>query len=124
VAGVTYVPGLKLLSVSALEDMEYAVMFENGQGLIRSKGADTQDAAERLGIREGMLYRVLGKPVVGSKGILDRRSDQSATKVVEGSSISKGAATTAADLMRSEVDPGGGSSKGTFLAKRECYLLG
>jgi hypothetical protein len=79
VAGVMYVPGLKLLSVSALEDMGYAVMFEDGQVLIRSEGADTQDATVRLGIREGMLYRVLGQPVVGSKGILDRRSDQSAT---------------------------------------------
>jgi hypothetical protein len=79
VAGVIYVPGLKLLSVSALEDMGYAVMFEDGQVLIRSEGADTQDAAVRLGIREGMMYRVLGQPVVGSKGILDRRSDQSAS---------------------------------------------
>jgi hypothetical protein len=42
VAGVMYVPGLKvnLLSVSAL-DMGYAVMFEDGHVLIRSKGADT-----------------------------------------------------------------------------------
>jgi hypothetical protein len=28
----------------------------------------------RLGIREGMMYRVLGQLVVGSKGILDQRS--------------------------------------------------
>jgi hypothetical protein len=54
VAGVIYVPGLKLLSVSTLEDMGYAVMFEGGQVLIRSEGADTQDATVRLGIREGM----------------------------------------------------------------------
>jgi hypothetical protein len=55
---------------------------------IHSKGADTQDATMRLGIREGMMYRVLGQPVVGSKGILDRRLDQSATEVVGGSSSS------------------------------------
>jgi hypothetical protein len=120
VAGVMYVPGLKLLSVSALEDMGYAVMFEDGQVLIRSEGADTQDATVRLGIREGMMYRVLGQPVVGSKGILDRRSDQSATEVAGGSSSSEGAATTTTDLMGSEIDPGGGSSRSTFLAKREC----
>jgi hypothetical protein len=53
--------------------MGYAVMFEDGQVLIRSEGADTQDATTRLGIGEGMLYRVLGHLVVGSKGILDRR---------------------------------------------------
>jgi hypothetical protein len=28
----------------------------------------------RLGIREGMLYRLLGQPVVESKGTLDQRS--------------------------------------------------
>jgi hypothetical protein len=38
-----------------------------------------------LGIMEGMVYRVLGQLVVGSKGILDRRSDQSATEVARGS---------------------------------------
>jgi hypothetical protein len=44
-----------------LEDMGYAVMFEDGQVLIHSEGADTQDAAVRLGIREGMMYKVLGQ---------------------------------------------------------------
>jgi hypothetical protein len=49
---VMFVPELKvnLLSVSALEDKGYAVMFEDGQVLIRSEGA-TLDAAVRLGIR-------------------------------------------------------------------------
>jgi hypothetical protein len=72
---VMFVQELKvnLLSVSALEDMGYAMMFEDGQVLIRSEGA-TLDATVRLGIREGMMYRVLGQLVVGSKGILDQRS--------------------------------------------------
>jgi hypothetical protein len=119
---VMYAPRLKvnLLSVSTLEDMGYAVTFEDGQVLIRSEGVDTQDAAVRLGIREGMMYRVLGQPVVGSKGILDHRSDQSAAKIAGGSSSSEGATTTATDLMGSKIDPGGGSSRNTFLAKREC----
>jgi hypothetical protein len=120
VAGVMYVPELKLLSVSALEDMGYAVTFKDGHVLIRLEGANTQDVAVRLGIREGMMYRVLGQPVVGSKGILDRRSDQCAAEVVGGSSNSEGAATAAADLMGSEIDPGGGSSRSTFLTKSEC----
>jgi hypothetical protein len=83
VAGVMYVLGLKvnLLSVSTLEHMGYAVTFEDGQVLISSVRVDTQDAVVRLGIREGMLYRVLGQPIVGSKGILDRRSDRSAVEV-------------------------------------------
>jgi hypothetical protein len=62
VAGVMYVPRLKVnfFSISSLEDMGYAVTFEDGQVLIHSEGADTQDATVRLGIREAMTYRVLG----------------------------------------------------------------
>jgi hypothetical protein len=32
------------------------------------------DVVVRLSIRKGMMYKVLEQPVVGSKGILDRRS--------------------------------------------------
>jgi hypothetical protein len=120
VARVIYVPRLKLLSVSTLEDMGYAVMFEDGQVLIHSEGANTLDATVRLGIREGMIYRLLGQPMCGSKGILDCSSDQSAAEEVGGSSNSEGAATATAYLIGSEIDPGGGSSRSTFLAKREC----
>jgi hypothetical protein len=72
---VMFVPELKVnfLFVSSLEDMEYAVMFEDGQGIICSKGA-TLDATMSIGIREGVMYRVLRQPLVGSKGILDCRS--------------------------------------------------
>jgi hypothetical protein len=66
------------------------------------------------------MYRVLGQPVVGSKGILDRRSDQSAAKVARGSSSLEGPTTTTTYLMGLEIDPGGGSSRSTFFAKREC----
>jgi hypothetical protein len=74
----------------------------------------------RLDIREGMMYKVLGQLIVGSKGILDRRLDQSAMEVAGGSSSLEGTTTTTTDLMGSKIDPGGGSSKSTFLAKREC----
>jgi hypothetical protein len=72
---VMFVTELKvnLLSVSALEDMGYAVMFKDGHVLIQSEGA-TLDATVRLGIREGMMYRVLGQLVVGCKRIFDQRS--------------------------------------------------
>jgi hypothetical protein len=83
-----------------------------------------------------MMYRVLGQPIVGSKGILDQRSvletvrwydmtlmdeqsrisDQSTAEVAGMSSSLKGAATTTTYFMRSEIDLGGD----TFLAKREC----
>jgi hypothetical protein len=35
--------------------------------LIRAEGA-ALDATVRLGIRQGMMYRVLGQPVGGSRG--------------------------------------------------------
>jgi hypothetical protein len=137
---VMYVPELKvnLLFTSTLEDMGYAVMFVDGQVLIRAERA-TLDATVRLGIRQGMMYRVLGQPIscLDSKGILDQRSvskkvswydltlmdeknstsDQSVAKVASGSSSLEGAATAAAaDLIGSEIDPSGDTS----LAKREC----
>jgi len=51
-----FVPELKvnLLSISTLEDKGYVVML-----LIRSKGV-TLNEAVRLGIRDGMMYRLLG----------------------------------------------------------------
>jgi hypothetical protein len=62
VVEVLFVLELKvsLFSVSAMEDMGFVVTFEDGQVIIRSEGEDTQHAVVRLGIREGMMYRVLG----------------------------------------------------------------
>jgi len=78
----------------------------------------------RLGIKEGMLHRVLGQPSVGSKGILDRILYYGAIEIVGGSSYSKGATTTTTYLMGLEIDLGGGSSISTFLDKSESYILG
>ena len=72
VDGVMYVPELRvnLLSVSALADMGYTVMFMDGQVLLCAEGA-ALDATVRLGIRQGMMYRLLGQPVIGSRGSLE-----------------------------------------------------
>jgi hypothetical protein len=72
---VMFVTKLKvnLIFVSALEDTGYVVMFEDGHVLIHSEGV-TLDATMRLGIKGGMMYRVLRQPVVRSKGTLDQRS--------------------------------------------------
>jgi hypothetical protein len=59
--------------VTTLEDMGYTMMFEDGRVLIRAEGA-ALDATVRLGIRQGMMYRSLGQPASGSRGILDQRS--------------------------------------------------
>jgi hypothetical protein len=138
VDGVMYVPKLNvnLLFVSALADMGYTVLFVDGQVLLRVERA-ALDATVRLGIRQGMMYRLLGQPVCGSRGSLDQRSvsrtvswydmtlvdeknstlDQSAAKVAGASSSSEEAATAVAtDLIGSKIDPSGDTS----LAKREC----
>jgi hypothetical protein len=135
---VICVPKLKVnvLYISSIEDMGYEVMFVDGQVLIRAEGA-ALDAAVRLDIKQGLMYRVLGQPVGGSREILDQRSmlkkvswydltlmaewkntsDQSAIEVVGGSSGSEGATTTTtSDFIGSEIDPGGDTS----LSKREC----
>jgi hypothetical protein len=61
---VLYVPGLKknLLSVSVMEDKGFVVIFQRGQVLIRLEGA-SPDTTVRIGVREGNLYRLQGKPV-------------------------------------------------------------
>jgi hypothetical protein len=75
VAEVLFVPELKvnLLSVSALEDEGYGVVFHHGQVLIYPEGA-TQGTTIVLGVRYERLYRLLGQTVIGFKGILDSGS--------------------------------------------------
>jgi hypothetical protein len=56
------------------------MMLEDGQVLIRSK-REALDAAVRLGIRQGMMYRLLGRPMLGSSGFLDSNSVSESGKV-------------------------------------------
>jgi hypothetical protein len=62
-----------LLSVSALEDKGYAVLFQDRQVFMHSEGA-IPDTVVDIGVRESRVYRLLGEPVGGSKGILDHGS--------------------------------------------------
>jgi hypothetical protein len=61
---VLYVPGLKknLLSVSVMEDKGFVVIFQKGQVLICPEGA-SPDTTVVIGVREGNLYRLQGKPI-------------------------------------------------------------
>jgi hypothetical protein len=72
VDGVMYVPELRvnLLSVSALADMGYIVLFMDGHVLLCAEGA-ALDATMRPSIMQGMMYRLLGQPIGGSRGSLD-----------------------------------------------------
>ena len=49
----------------------------------------------------------------------NRSSDQSLEQVVGKSSVLEGATTTTDNVVGSEIGPGGGSSRSTFLSKRE-----
>lgn len=60
---VLYVPGLKnnIICVSYLEDKGYRVSFVDGKLLVWSKGSSIDDARV-IGIRDGILYRIMSQP--------------------------------------------------------------
>jgi hypothetical protein len=53
-----------------MEDMGYEVTFPDVHVPIQEEG-ETLDVVVRLGIMQGMMYKVLGQPIGGSRGILD-----------------------------------------------------
>jgi hypothetical protein len=61
---VLYIPGLKknFLSVSAMEDRGFSITFQRGKVLIHPEKS-ILDNAVVIGVREGTLYRLQGKPV-------------------------------------------------------------
>jgi hypothetical protein len=98
---VLYVLELKmnLVSVSALEDKGFVVLFQNGQVPIHSEGANP-DTAVSIGVRKGKVNTLQGEPVSGSKGILDHGSmsvaedkEQEALKGEELSHLTRGHGT-------------------------------
>jgi hypothetical protein len=58
---VLYVPGLKknLLSISALEEKEFKVIFIDGEVLMWPRGKTLDDAIV-IGVQEGGLYKLKG----------------------------------------------------------------
>ncbi len=63
-SNILFVPGLKknLISVSALEDKGYVVAFSDGKVLIWEKNSSMKSAVT-IGIGEGGLYILMGKPI-------------------------------------------------------------
>jgi hypothetical protein len=72
IAGVLYVQEMmvNLLSMSALEVDGFGVAFYCERVFIYPEGA-TPDTAVMLGVGYERLYRLLGRPVLGSSGFLD-----------------------------------------------------
>jgi hypothetical protein len=75
VGEVLYVPELtiNLLSVSALDESGFGVVFNSGHVFLYPVGA-TADTTTMLGVRYERLYRLLGRPVLESSGFLDSDS--------------------------------------------------
>jgi hypothetical protein len=72
---VLFIPEMtvNLLSVSALEIDGLGVAFFCGRVFLYPKGA-TPDTAILFGVKHEKLYRLLGQPVIGSRGYLDSKS--------------------------------------------------
>ena len=111
-------------SVSTLGDEGYSMVFWDGQRILYSEGA-TFGAIMRHGIRQGTLYRLLGKPVSGSREILDAVS----VSVIEGEREAFLKMTLIDEKRRSSYqsaivvdvfDLGGCFSESTFLARMDC----
>jgi hypothetical protein len=75
VEDVIYVSELKnnLFLVLFLEDRDFSMNFQRGKVFVHSEGV-ILDTKVSIGVREGMLYRLKGQPIRGSKGILDHGS--------------------------------------------------
>ena len=58
VSDVLYVPGMRknLISISALEDRGYEILFRGGQELIYPRGAPT-DSTRVIGVRHAKVYK-------------------------------------------------------------------
>jgi hypothetical protein len=71
---VLYIPELTVnfLSVSALDESGFGVVFYGGHVFLYPVGA-TVDTTVMLGVKYEGMYRLLGRPVLGSNGFLDFR---------------------------------------------------
>jgi hypothetical protein len=71
---------VKLLLVSSLEVDGFGVAFYYGKVFLYLEGA-TPDTTMMLGVGYERLYRLLGQPVLGSRGFLDSDSVSESGKV-------------------------------------------
>jgi hypothetical protein len=94
---------MNLLSVLAMEDSGCTISFQDGRVLIQPKGSNI-DSTRFLGVREGKVYWLQGKPVGGSKGILDHGS-MSVTKDEEQEAL-KGEQSSQTSSVRRQPSAG------------------
>ncbi|WP_438938676.1 hypothetical protein, partial [Actinobacillus pleuropneumoniae] len=77
VSEVFYVPGMKnLISVSALEDRGYEVLFRGGQVLMYPRGTPA-DSARVIGVRHAKVYKFAFQPPLALSCSTDSRASSS-----------------------------------------------
>eukprot|EP00253_Pinus_taeda_P013157 PITA_13157 len=78
VTEVLYVPGMRknLISVSALEDRGYEVLFRGGQVLMYPRGAPAE-SARVIGVRHAKVYRFAFQPLLALSSSTDSRASSS-----------------------------------------------
>ena len=75
VSDVLYVPGMRknLISVSALEDRGYEVLFRGGQVLMYPRGTPA-DSARVIGVRHAKVYKFAFQPLLALSSSTDKQS--------------------------------------------------
>eukprot|EP00253_Pinus_taeda_P032374 PITA_32374 len=78
VTDVLYVPGMRknLISVSALEDRGYEVLFRGGQVLMYPRGTPAE-SARVIGVRHAKVYKFAFQPLVALSSSTDSRASSS-----------------------------------------------
>eukprot|EP00253_Pinus_taeda_P012026 PITA_12026 len=78
VTEVLYVPGMRknLISVSALEDRGYEVLFREGQVLMYPRGAPAE-SARVIGVRHAKVYRFAFQPLLALSSSTDSKASSS-----------------------------------------------
>jgi hypothetical protein len=78
VSEVLYVPGMRknLISVSALEDRGYEVLFRGGQVLMYPRGTPA-DSARVIGVRHAKVYKFAFQPLLALSSSTDSRASSS-----------------------------------------------
>jgi hypothetical protein len=81
---VLYVPEftVNFLSMSALDESGFGVVFNSRHVFLYSVGA-TADTTVMLGVKYEGLYRLFGRPVLGSSGFLDSDFVSESRKVAQ-----------------------------------------
>jgi hypothetical protein len=120
VGEVLYIPELtiNLLSVLALDKSGFVVVFYGGHVFLYPVGA-TADTTVMLGVKYEGLYRLLGRPVLGSSGFLDSNSVSESWQVARERELIHGTQSSSGTLKGLNKH-----DRYSWMLRRVCSLLG